>query len=241
MVSLQDISEEYLDELTKPFFAPAGDLNKNPQPAPKKEADDVEHTISVKKNWAWNDQKVRFNNLYLVRFRDDMTVASMFGYKYIKKIEITKKGYYTLTIKDGGAINESWEMHAEQSEAEAQVKDMCRRAAWFMEYNIPVTFAPGQPEILFEYKPEPKPADAGNGAPRLVSRDIDFAGEEDAFDSQLDALSGLLTDMKGIQDATAGELAAQDVLIDSVINKCDETTDRLKGMNARMDEIAAAN
>ena len=67
-----------------------------------------------------------------------------------------------------------------------------------------------------------------------VGRPVATGGD---FDTQLDALSGLLTDMKGIQEATASEMHSQDTLIHDVIDKCDKTTARIGKANTSMEAM----
>ena len=182
-------------------------------------------------------------------------MAAKFGYQFIKKIEVTKIGYYTLSIKgsaNSNAVAETWEMHAKERDAQEQIAEMCRRALWFLDYKLPVVFSSRgtrslehvykhNPEsdwtdLQFAYEPGPKPAAAGNGLPsnlHMQSRQAEEAG----FDSQLDALSGLLSDMKGIQEATASELSSQDTLIAGVMDKVDSTNNRLKKASAQMVDI----
>ena len=149
--------------------------------------------------------------LCLSRFKPEGTVAAKFGYQFIQKIDVTKKGYYTLTIKaSGGSSNvaEVWEMYAKGNEAQEQIQEMCKRAQWFLEYRIPVNFQSGA--LMFETSFGPKPKDAGNGLPAgLTSSFHSGVAKSNDYDDQLDALSGLLSDMKGIQETTSSELASR--------------------------------
>ena len=166
-------------------------------------------------------------------------MAAKFGYQFIKKIDVTKKGYYTLSVKASAGsdhVSEVWELHSKGREAQEQIQEMCRRSQWYLEYRIPVNFPSS--DLVFETDFGSKPKDAGNGLPPKLTSSFHASGaKSDEYDDQLDALSGLLSDMAGIQEATSSELSSQDALISNVIDKVDSTTDRLKKANTRMGQI----
>ena len=57
------------------------------------------------------------------RFKPEGTVAAKFGYQFIKKIDVTKKGYYTLSVKASAGsdhVSEVWELHSKGREAQEQ-------------------------------------------------------------------------------------------------------------------------
>jgi len=207
------------------------------------EDDDTEFDITMKKNWMWHQHNIRLCNLYLIRFKKNGSVADKFGYQYIAKIEVFKKGYYKMYFTKGASENNivaPWEIHSAHRDVEKQIKEMCRRAKWFLNYEIPVFFTDGHPELAFEYAPALKPSSIGSGIPKEFQRGGESGlgiSEDHNFDAQLDALSGVLTDMKGIQLITQAELAAQDKMISSLMDKCKHTTQRLQTTNNDMRKV----
>jgi len=242
-----DIGDQYVAELTKPFFVSVF-YSAYEEPAPPLDGDDIEYDISLKSGWMWRPHKMRITNLCMIRFKagdgpHGGAVADKFGYQYISYIQVTKPGYYRVHFSLESYLSEGdrvppWTLFSPPEEAKVQIKEICRRAKWFLDYDIEVLF--DDEKFRFRYEPPPKPRGAGSGLPKFIlnrKKTPDGAPEARSYDKQLDVLSGLLTDMKGIQMATQEELAEHDRLIESLVDKCDVNTARIRTTIDRMDYV----